>query len=119
MLLAVLVARVVFGVTFLASAMARWPVPWYLPMERRWVFAPAVRELGMDWYGRSAASLAVSLAAALGAYALSGRAAVGAWLARRGALTGAAQLAALLLLQDVLWYAFTLMTRPGNPLPVP
>jgi hypothetical protein len=118
-LLGVLVARIAFGVLFLVSAMARWPVPWYLPIERRWVFAPAVRELGMDWYGRSGVSLALALASGVGAWALAGRPRWGGWLSRAGVLSGAGQLAALLLLQDVLWYAFTLMTRPGNPLPVP
>lgn len=118
-LLGFLVARLVFGVVFLASAVARWPVPWYLPLEHRWQLARAVRGVAMDWYGRSLLSLLAGVAVGAMAYALSGRPVLGRWLLRQGVVTGVAHFGALMLLNDVLFYVFSLATRHPVPVPLP
>ncbi|MEI8254069.1 MAG: hypothetical protein WCJ30_00185 [Deltaproteobacteria bacterium] len=118
-LLGFLVARLVFGVAFLASAVARWPVPWYFPLEHRWQLARAVRGLAMDWYGRSILSLLAGATVGGLVYALSGRTAPGRWLLRPGFVVGVAHLGALMLLNDVLFYVFSLVTRHPVPAPLP
>jgi hypothetical protein len=114
-----LVARLVFGLVFLASVVARWPVPWYFPLQRRWAYASAAPGVAMDWYGRSAVSLLAGAIAGLTVYVLAGVPAVGRAFARKGVVVGVAHLGALLLLNDVLFYAFTLLTRHAAPAPLP
>lgn len=119
LLLAVLLARLVFGALFLASAAGRWLLPWYLPLERRWVLASEVRGLGMDWFGRSLYSVGGGLlAGALGWY-LCRFPGFARALGRTARIRMVAHLGAALLLLDVLFYAATLFTRAPSPLPLP
>ncbi len=117
--LAFLVARLVFGVVFLASALGRWPVPWYFPLQHRWELARRVQGLAMDWYGRSLLALLAGAAAGALAYGLARIPSVARLFARRGFVAAVAHLGAVLLLQDVLFYAFTLATRHVTPAALP
>ncbi len=45
---AFLAARLAYGLAFLASAIRKSPVPWYLPLEHRFVWASRPEGLGMD-----------------------------------------------------------------------
>lgn len=118
-MLALLVGRAVFGLAFLVCAVAQWPTLWYLPMARRWVFARELREVGMDWYGRSLSSLLLGLLAAWLTWALCGVASLAPRLARPAVLRWVSQLGATMLLFDVLFYTLTLMTRSVEPIPLP
>ncbi len=118
-LLGFLVARLVFGAAFLSASVARWPVPWYFPLAHRWELARTVHGLAIDWYGRSLLALVAGATAGAGMYALAGVPSLGRYLARRGFVTEVAHLGALMLLTDVLFYVFTLVSRHAVPEPLP
>lgn len=73
--LAILVGITVGVCVYGFSLVSALPLPWYLPMERRWVFGVSAPGLGMDWYGRTAWSVVAAVGGA-GLAALGGR-----WLA--------------------------------------
>jgi hypothetical protein len=118
-MLAFLVGRAAFGLTFLLCAVAHWPTWWYLPLAHRWVFAESVREVGMDWYGRSGLGLAVGLLAGGITWAAGGSASLGPRLARPAVMRWVAHLGATMLFFDVAFYVLTLMTRSIEPPPMP
>jgi hypothetical protein len=61
-----LAAATGFYVAWFLSSVISTPLLWYLPLERRFVFASVVTELGMDFYGRLLLALvAAALAAGL------------------------------------------------------
>ncbi len=112
-------ARLVFGLVFLAGAVAHWPVPWYLPLERRWVFARQVQTLGMDWYGRSVFSLAAGTLAGAVLWALAGHPRLARTFARPAVVRDIAHLGALMLVSDVAFYVLSMLTRHVTPSPLP
>lgn len=118
-LLAFAVGRAVFGLVFLVSMLGHWRTAWYLPLERRWVFASSVESLAMDWYGRSGASLLAGLLAGLVTWALGGVARLAPTLGRPSFVLGVTRLGATMLLFDVLFYALSLLTRDIDPQPPP
>lgn len=118
-MLAFLSGRAAFGATFLVCAVAQWPTLWYLPLARRWVFASSVRELGMDWYGRSLTALTVGLVVGALTWAAGGVASLAPRLARPAVMRWVAQLGAMMLLFDVAFYVLTLTTRVIEPPALP
>ena len=118
-MLAFAAGRAVFGVLFLVSVLGHWPVPWYLALERRWVFASSVNTVGMDWYGRSALALTGGLVTGLAAWAIGGWSRAAPWLGRPAFVVGVARLGGTMLLFDIVFYALTLMTRDIDPIPLP
>lgn len=116
--LAFLAARLAFGVVFLTSAVRRTPVPWYLPLERRFELASSLPagSLGMDWYGRSGLALGVALACGLAAYALVPYA---PRLARPASVLALARAGGLVLLIDFAYFAAVVLTRAPEPWPLP
>jgi hypothetical protein len=113
------VGRAVFGAVFLVSMLGHWVTAWYLPLERRWVIASSVNTLGMDWYGRSAMSLAAGLAAGAAAWALGGWSRVAPKLGEPSVVLGVTRIGATMLLFDVLFYTLSLLTRDIDPQPPP
>lgn len=114
--LAFLAARLAYGLAFLASALRQSPVPWYLPLEHRFVWASRPDGLGMDWYGRSA----LSLLAALLAFALVFRLSrIAVWLAKPSVVEAIARAGALVLLLDFVYFGWALMNQTPNPWPLP
>ncbi len=118
-MLSLLVGRAAFGLSFLVCAVAQWPTYWYLPLARRWVFAKTVREVGMDWYGRSALALIVGLLAAVITWALCASPSLAPRLAKPAVMRWVSQLGATMLFFDVAFYVLTLMTRSIEPIPLP
>ncbi|MDC3957267.1 hypothetical protein [Polyangium jinanense] len=114
--LAFLAARLAYGLAFLVSAARKSPVPWYLPLERRFVFASRPAGLGMDWYGRTAVGLVFALAAGAAVYVLAQRA---RWLSRPSAVMAVARAGGLVLLVDFVYFGWALMTQTPNPWPLP
>ncbi len=113
------VGRAVFGALFLVSLVETWPMPWYLPLEHRWVFAASIRTVGIDWYGRSGLALFGGLVTGLAAYALGGVARVAPWLGRPALVIGIARVGGTMLLFDVVFYALALLTRDLDPAALP
>ncbi len=118
---AFLAARGAFGLTFLASAIGRWPVVWYLPLDHRFAFAaerpPA--ELAMDWFGRTGLGLASALAAGLAAFALAARGPMARALVRPGFVKSLAHAGALVLFVDFSYFGWVLLHQTPAPLPIP
>lgn len=117
--LAFLSARLAFGLSFLVSAARKSPVPWYLPLEHRFVIASQKPGLGMDWYGRTALGLGFALVAGVGAYMLARQGRVGAWLGKRSVVMAVARAGGLVLLVDFLYFGWALMHQTPAPWPVP
>lgn len=118
-LLAFMVGRAVFGVLFLLSVIGHWRLPWYLPIEHRWVIATSVQGVGMDWYGRSALAILGGGATGLASYALGGSPRAARWFGRPTVIVGVARLGGTMLLFDVVFYAAILLTRVLHPIPLP
>jgi hypothetical protein len=105
-----------YQATVVLLALLRVPVPWYLPLEHRWVIERSPRTLAMDFYG---VTLYASVAAAVG-YAI-GHWVVGsspkpltadqAWLWLSWALAFAGLAMAMM--------AYRIWPRPPTPLPPP
>jgi len=113
---AFLAARLAYGLVFLASALRQWPVLWYLPLERRWIFGTSSEGLGIDWYGRSGLSLLAALVAGLFAFWLSRRLSI---LSKPGAVLSLAHAGALVLFVDFAYFAGAILTRQPSPWPIP
>jgi hypothetical protein len=109
----------VFGIVFLASGFAHWTVPWYLPLEHRWQLAKTPVGVAIDWYGRSSLSLSVGAIAGVAAFGLTSLKRIGPLLVRKGAMQFVAHLGALMIVNDVLFYVLTLVTRHPTPSPIP
>lgn len=118
-MLSFLVGRAAFGLTFLLCAVGQWPTLWYLPLARRWVFAREVREVAMDWYGRSLTALVVGFAAGALTWIACGAPSLSPRLARPVVMRWVAQLGATMLFFDVAFYVLTLSTRIIEPVTPP
>jgi hypothetical protein len=110
---AFLVARVAFGLAYLAGTLRRAPIPWYHPLERTWSFSSepdvAIQGPAMEWYGRTAVALVAALAAGAIAWAAAGRGRAGRMLARPGFVLGLSRAVALMLLVDFAYFGWAMM----------
>lgn len=114
--LAFLAARLAYGLAFLVSALRKSPVPWYLPLEHRFVWASRPEGLGMDWYGRTA----LGLVAAILAFALVLRLSRSLdWLAKPSVVVAIARAGGLVLLLDFVYFGWALMNQTPSPWPLP
>jgi hypothetical protein len=111
-----LAARLAYGLTFLVSAARKSPVPWYLPLERRFVLASAPDGFGIDWYGRTALGLVAAIGVGALVYVFSKRA---SFLAKPSAVLAVARAGGLVLLVDFVYFGWALMTQTPAPWPVP
>lgn len=116
LLVAFLAARLGYGLAFLVSAMRKSVVPWYMPLEHRFVWASRPEGLGMDWYGRTALGFVVALVVGLAVYGLSGRS---VWLSNRSVVLSIARAGGLVLLLDFVYFGWALMTQTPQPWPIP
>lgn len=118
---AFLAARAAFGAAYLASAIGRWPVPWYLPLEHRFVLSaprPAA-VLAMDWFGRTAFALACAIVLGVVSFALAARGPMARALVRPGFVKSLAHAGALVLIVDFAYFGWTLTHQTPAPLPLP
>lgn len=113
---AFLAARLAYGLTFLVSAMRKSPVPWYMPLEHRFVWASRPDGLGMDWYGRTLLALVAAILLGSLAYGLSKKS---AWLAKPEVVLSLARAGGLVLLVDFVYFGWALMNQTPNPWPLP
>lgn len=113
---AFLAARLAYGLVFLVSAMRKSPVPWYMPLEHRFVWASRPDGYGMDWYGRSALAFVAALVIGGLAYGLSKKL---TWLAKPSAVLSVARAGGLVLLVDFIYFGWSLMNQTPNPWPIP
>lgn len=114
--LSFLAARLTYGLVFLTSALRQSPVPWYLPLEHRFVWASRPDGLGMDWYGRTVLSLLAALLAFVLVLRLSR---VTVWLSKPSVVVAIARAGALVLLLDFVYFGWALMNQTPHPWPLP
>lgn len=114
-----LVARGVYGLVYLGVALARWPVPWYFPLERRWALASAPAGMAMGWYGATLLALgAAALAGAL-TWLASGRGPLRRALGRGGTVLAIARAGGLVLALDFAYFGWTLTHQRPAPWSLP
>lgn len=116
---ALLVARAAFGLVFLAANFARWPVPWYFPIEHRWEIASKPPGLVMGWYGTTAAALVAALAGAALVWLVSARGPLARALGRTAVVLAIAHAGGLVLLIDFGYFGWTAMHQTAKPWPEP
>jgi hypothetical protein len=105
-----------FQLTFLILGLMRLPVPWYHPVEHRWLLEVRPRGLAMNFYGNVlyatvAAALAYPAGYLLGARSRGSLTSDQAWLALGYALAFMVVVMAML--------AYEIWPRPPTPIPVP
>lgn len=116
---AFLAGRTAFGLAHLAGVARNWPIPWYLPLERAFVFGPRPAGFAMEWYGRSLASIAVAAVVTAALWGLSGRGPLARALQKKAFVVGVAQAAGLALIVDFAYFGWVLMSQTPAPLPLP
>lgn len=116
---AFLAGRTAFGLAHLAGAARDWPIPWYLPLERTFVFGPRPAAFAMEWYGRSLTSFAVASLVTAALWLLSGRGPLARTLQNKAFVLSLAQAAALALLVDFTYFGWVFLTQAAQPLPLP
>lgn len=111
LLFALLSARCVYGLTYLVGSLRRSPVPWYYPLERRWSFegAPAAG-LGMEWFGRTAAAILLAALVFGITWLATARGPAARALARPAVVPAVARAVGLMMLIDLLYFGWALMT---------
>lgn len=114
---AFLVARAAAGIAYLGVSLAKWPVPWYFPLERRWEIVSTPEGFAMGWYG---ATLAAIVASALGfsvTWIASAKGPIARALARTAIVLAIARAGGLVLLVDFVYFGWTLTHQTPSPLP--
>ena len=112
---ALLVARAVFGLVFLGVNFARWPVPWYFPLEHRWELASKPAGVVMGWYGTTGAALTAALAGAALTWMVSARGPLSRTLVRTAVVMAIAHAGGLVLLVDFGYFGWMAMHQTSKP----
>ena len=123
LVVAVVAARVAFGLAYLAGTLRRAPIPWYQPIERTWSFGGQPGGLAMEWYGRTAVAMAAALVAGAVAWGAGARGPLGRALTRPALVLALARACGLVLLVDFAYFGWVLMhpapltagAPPGEP----
>ncbi|MEP7121232.1 MAG: hypothetical protein ABJE95_09995 [Byssovorax sp.] len=116
---ALLVARGVYGVVYLAATAGRWPLFWYYPIERRWAFEATPQGLAMGWFGTTALGIVVAAAAAALVWLASANGRVFKAIARPRTVLALARAGAMILLVDFVYFGWTLTHQTPSPIPIP
>jgi hypothetical protein len=116
---AFLAGRTAFGLAHLAGAAQNWPIPWYLPLERAFLFGPRPARFAMEWYGRSLASLGVAAIVVGALWLLSRQGPLARALQKKAFVLSLARAAALALIVDFAYFGWVFMAQPAVPLPLP
>ena len=115
---ALLVARAVYGVVFLAATAGRWPRFWYYPIERRWAFEATPQGFAMGWFGTTALALVAASAAAALVWLLSAKGRFSKAIARPETILAIARAGGMILLVDFVYFGWTLTHQTPSPLPL-
>jgi len=115
---ALLVARAVYGVVYLAATAGRWPRFWYYPLERRWAFEATPRGLAMGWFGTTALAIVAAAAAAAMVWLVSAKCRLSRAIARPETILAIARAGAMILLVDFVYFGWTLTHQTPSPLPL-
>lgn len=114
-----LVARAVFGLSFLAVALGSWPVPWYHPMERTWEIVGKPSTFGMGWFGSTGFALVASILAAALAWRATARGPLARAITKGTVVLALAHAGALVLLVDYAYFGWKLTHQVPKPLVEP
>lgn len=116
---ALLVARGVYGVVYLAATAGRWPRFWYYPLERRWAFeATPQGGLAMGWFGTTALAIVAAAVAAALMWWISALGPISKVIARPSTIVAIARAGAMILLVDFVYFGWTLTHQTPAPLPL-
>ena len=115
---ALLVARGVYGVVYLAATAGRWPLFWYYPLERRWALEATPQGFAMGWFGTTALALVAAAAAAALVWLVSATGRISKAIARPATIVAIARAGAMILLVDFVYFGWTLTHQTPKPLPL-
>jgi hypothetical protein len=120
-LFALLAARAAFGLAYLVGSLRASPIPWYYPLERRWVFEGAPTGFAMAWYGRTAAASIAGAAAFLLAWVatVNANTKLARALTKPSAVLALARAVGLMMLVDFAYFGWVLTHQTPDPLPLP
>ncbi|APR85576.1 Hypothetical protein A7982_10925 [Minicystis rosea] len=114
---AFLVARAAAGLVYLGVSLGGWPVPWYMPLEHRWVIGKPALGLAMGWFGATAAAVVAAVVFGWLTWIVSARGALSRALARTAIVLAIARAGGLVLLVDFAYFGWTLTHQTPRPLP--
>lgn len=112
---AMLVARAVFGAAFLGINVARWPVPWYFPIEHRWEVTSRPGGISMGWFGATGAALGLAIAAAALTWLASARGPLSRALTRTAVVLAIARAGGLVLVVDFGYFGWSALHQTARP----
>ncbi len=115
---ALLVARAVYGVVYLAATAGRWPLFWYYPIERRWALEATPEGFAMGWFGTTALAIVAAALAAAIVWLASAKGLFSRVIARPQTILAIARAGAMILLVDFVYFGWTLTHQTPKPLPI-
>lgn len=116
---AFLVARAVYGISYLGVTLAKWPIPWYFPLERRWEIVSRPNGFAMGWFGATLAAMVLAAAGFVVTWVASARGPLARALVRTAIVLAIARAGGLVLLVDFVYFGWTLTHQTPHPLPEP
>jgi hypothetical protein len=112
---ALLVARAIFGLSYLAAAAGRLPVFWYYPLDHGWALERTPHGPAMGWFGLTAAALVAAATGGGVTFLISARGSLARALARTSVVLSIAHAGALVLLIDFVYFGWTLTHQTPAP----
>ncbi len=112
---AFLVARAIFGLTYIAAAVGRLPVFWYYPLAHTWELGRAPHGPAMGWFGLTAAALAAAAVGGGLTFLAGARGPLARALARASVVLAIAHAGGLVLLVDFAYFGWTLTHQTPQP----
>jgi hypothetical protein len=112
---AFLVARAIFGMTYIGAALERLPVVWYYPLDHTWELSRRPHGPAMGWYGLTAAALIAAAAGGALTFLASVLGPLARALARASVVVAIAHAGGLVLLVDFVYFGWTLTHEAPQP----
>jgi hypothetical protein len=113
---ALLAARAIFGLVYLAVAVGRLPILWYRPLDHAWELASHPSGLAMGWYGTTLAALVAAAVAGGLTFAAGARGPIARALAKGAVVLALARAGGMILVLDFVYFGWTLTHQTPHPL---
>jgi hypothetical protein len=112
---AFMVARAIFGLTYIGAAVGRLPVLWYYPLDHTWELTRAPHGPAMGWFGLTAAALVAGAAGGGLTFLAGARGPLARALSRASIVLAIAHAGGLVLLVDFAYFGWALTHQTPKP----